>query len=110
LSELRPKTILFCAVLAFAIALSMLLRGRRPVHWLFAAFAAEIALWYGSQSLFGLFQAPIWVRATAVLTVLLPQFAVHLFQAIVPLEVGAPRAHRRVDWRVHVGARAVAVP
>ena len=79
-------------MLAFAIALSMLLRGRRPVHWLFAAFAAEIALWYGSQSLFGLFQAPIWVRATAVLTVLLPQFAVHLFQAIVPLEVGAPRA------------------
>ncbi len=92
MSELRPKTILFCAVLAFAIALSMLLRGRRPVHWLFAGFAMDVALWYGSQSLFGLFQAPIWVRATAILTVLLPQFAVHLFQAIVPLEQGAPAA------------------
>lgn len=92
MSELRPKTILFCAVLALAIAASMLLRGRRPVHWLFAGFATDVALWYGSQSLFGLFQATIWVRATTVLTVLLPQFAVHLFQAIVPLEHGSPPA------------------
>ncbi len=79
-------------MLAFAIALSMLLRGRKPVHWLFAAFAAEVALWYASQSLFGLFKTSIWVRVTAVLTVLLPQVAVHLFQAIVPLEHGAPPA------------------
>jgi two-component system sensor histidine kinase HydH len=73
-----------------AIAASMLLRGRRSVHWLFAAFAAELGLWYASQSLYGLFQAAIWVRAEAVLTALLPQFAVHLFQAIVPLEKGHP--------------------
>ncbi len=84
MEELRPQTTLFCAVLAFAIALSMLLRGRRQAHWLFAAFATDIAFWYASQSLYGLFQAPIWVRATGVLTVLLPQFAVHCFQAIVP--------------------------
>ncbi len=51
-----PKTILFCAVLAFAIALSVLLRGRRAVHWLFAAFATDVALWYASQSLAGFFQ------------------------------------------------------
>ncbi|MDB4993602.1 MAG: histidine kinase [Myxococcaceae bacterium] len=66
----------------------MLLRGRRSVHWLFAAFALEIALWWASQSLYGLFQASIWVRATGVLTVFLPQFAVHLFQAIVPSTEG----------------------
>jgi signal transduction histidine kinase len=89
MEELRPQTTLFCAVLAFAIALSMILRGRRPVHWLFAAFATDIAFWYASQSLYGLFQAPIWVRATGVLTVLLPQFAVHLFQAVVPHERGS---------------------
>ena len=86
MEDLRARTTLFCGVLAFAIALSMLLRGRRAVHWLFAAFAGMIAFWYASQSLYGLFQAPIWVRATAILTVFLPQFAVHLFQAIVPIE------------------------
>jgi two-component system sensor histidine kinase HydH len=82
--DLRPRTTLFCAVLAFAIALSMLLRGRRAVHWLFAAFATDVAFWYGSQSLADLFKNTTWVRVTAVLTVLLPQFAVHLFQAVVP--------------------------
>jgi signal transduction histidine kinase len=64
----------------------MLLRGRRAVHWLFAAFATCVALWYGAQSLEKLVQARVWVRATAVLTVILPQFAVHLFQAVVPSE------------------------
>jgi two-component system, NtrC family, sensor histidine kinase HydH len=87
LEDLRPKTILFCAVLALAIALSVLLRGRRAVHWLFAAFAADVALWYASQSLAGFFRAEIWERMTGVLTVLLPQFAIRLFQNVVPLEV-----------------------
>ncbi len=86
MEELRPQTTLFCAVLALTIALSVLLRGRRPVHWLFAAFATECALWWANQSFIDLFKATIWVRATAVLTVLLPQFAVHLFQSIVPAE------------------------
>ncbi len=87
--DLRPKTILFCAVLALAIALSVLLRGRRSVHWLFAAFATDIALWYGSQSLAGFFRADLWERVTGVLTVLLPQFAVRLFQNVMPLEAGS---------------------
>ncbi len=86
MEDLRPRTTLFCAILALAIALGVLLRGRRAVHWLFAAFATDVAFWYLTQSLYHLFQAPIWVRATGVLTVLLPQFAVHLFDAIVPLE------------------------
>jgi len=94
--ELRPQTTLFCAVLAFAIALSMLLRGRRPSHWLFAAFATDIAFWYASQSLYGLFQAPIWVYATGVLTVLLPQFAIHSFQAIVAVDGKSPARQTRL--------------
>jgi signal transduction histidine kinase len=89
--DLRPKTILFCGVLAMAIALSVLLRGRRAVHWLFAAFAADIALWYASQSLAGFFRADLWERVTGVLTVLLPQFAILLFQNVVPVEVGSTR-------------------
>jgi two-component system, NtrC family, sensor histidine kinase HydH len=89
--DLRPKTILFCAVLALAIALSVLLRGRRAVHWLFAVFAADVALWYASQSLAGFFRADIWERVTGVLTVLLPQFAIHLFQNVIPLEIRSTR-------------------
>jgi two-component system sensor histidine kinase HydH len=92
--DLRPKTILFCAVLALAIALSVLLRGRRSVHWLFAAFATDIALWYGSQSLAGFFRADVWERVTGVLTVLLPQFGIHLFQTVVPLDGGRARLAR----------------
>ena len=86
MEDLRPRTTLFCAVLAFAIALSMLLRGRRAVHWLFAAFAADVAFWYGSQSLAYMLKDTGWDRATKFLTVLLPQFAVPLFHAIVPAE------------------------
>jgi signal transduction histidine kinase len=89
--DLRPRTTLFCAVIAFAIALSMLLRGRKAVHWLFAAFATDVAFWYGSQSLADLFKDATWVRVTAVVTVLLPQFAVHLFESVVP---PADKEHR----------------
>ena len=64
MEDLRPKTILFCGVLALAIALSVLLRGRRAVHWL---FAADVALWYASQSLSGFFRPDLWERVTGVL-------------------------------------------
>jgi hypothetical protein len=61
-------------------------------HWLFAAFSTCVAFWYVSQSLAGLLEEPArsrFDRATAVLTVLLPQFAVHLFHSITPLEAPA---------------------
>lgn len=90
MEDLRARTTLFCGVIAFAIALSMLLRGRRSAHWLFAAFAGSVALWYLSQSLQGLTYGtehePLLERATAALSVLLSQFAVHLFHSITPLE------------------------
>lgn len=89
MEDLRARTTLFCGVIAFAIALSMLLRGRRMAHWLFASFSICVAFWYVSQSLAGLLEEPArsrFDRATAVLTVLLPQFAVHLFDSITPLE------------------------
>lgn len=93
MEDLRARTTLFCGVIAFAIALSMLLRGRRLSHWLFAAFSTCVAFWYVSQSLAGLLEEPArsrFDRATAVLTVLLPQFAVHLFHSITPLEPPEP--------------------
>ncbi len=86
MEELRARTTLFCGVIAFAIALSMLLRGRRMQHWLFAAFSTCVAFWYVSQSLSDLMKGAGFERVTAVLTVLLPQFAVHLFESISPLE------------------------
>ncbi len=95
MEDLRPKTILFCAVLALAIALSVLLRGRRATHLLFAAFAADMALWYASQSLAGFFRADVWERVTGVLTVLLPQFAIQLFQTVVP--DGTPSTKTRLS-------------
>lgn len=89
MEDLRARTTLFCGVIAFAIALSMLLRGRRSAHWLFASFSTCVAFWYVSQSLAGLLEDPArsrFERATTILTVLLPQFAVHLFHSIMPVE------------------------
>ncbi|RYE92132.1 MAG: GAF domain-containing protein [Myxococcales bacterium] len=83
-SDLRKRTLILCAGLALAIAVSVLLRGRRRMNVLFAAFAGDMALWYLAQSFYGIFQASIWARVTALLAVLLPQFAVHLFETILP--------------------------
>src|SRR5262249_15767907 len=76
---------LLCGALALAIAASILLRGRRKlVHLLFAGVAVDMGLWYLAQSLYGLFQGAVWGRVTAVLAILLPQFTLHFFEAIVP--------------------------
>lgn len=103
MEDLRARTTLFCAILAIAIALSMLLRRRRNVHWLFTGFATCLALWYVTQSLASLLQATLYERATAVLTVILPQLAVHLFQAIVP-EVPDPVFRGKLGrWAAAIG-------
>src|SRR5690606_39009262 len=39
---------------------------------------------YLGQSLYGFFQTALWERLTALLAILLPQFALQLFDAIVP--------------------------
>ncbi len=115
MEDLRARTTLFCGIIAFAIALSMLLRGRRRQHWLFAAFSTCVAFWYVSQSLTDLMKDVGFERVTAVLTVLLPQFAVHVFNSIapsishVPLEAG--EAHgATVPSRLPKIATALALP
>jgi two-component system sensor histidine kinase HydH len=83
--DLRTQTSLFCGVLALTIGASILLRGRlRRPQVMFAALAADIGLFYLSQWLYKTVHSDLWARFTAVLAVLLPQFAVHLFGAIVP--------------------------
>jgi signal transduction histidine kinase len=81
---------LLCGALALAIGASILLRGRRrDVHLLFTGVATDMGLWYLAQSLYGLFQASVWARVTAVLAILLPQFTLHFFEAIVPRRDGS---------------------
>lgn len=112
MEDLRARTTLFCGVIAFAIALSMLLRGRRSAHWLFAAFSTCVAFWYVSQSLAGLLEDPArsrFDRATAVLTVLLPQFAVHLFHSITPLETPSAAGARLPKIAAILGIPMLAV-
>ena len=95
--NIRTQTTLVCGALAIAIAVSAVLRGRvRPVHLLFAGFAADIGAWYLSQSaFFGLSQSPGWQTVIVILAVALPQFALRLFEAMVPREPGqTPRLLR----------------
>ena len=83
--DLRTRTSLFCGALALAIGLSILLRGRiRRPQLFFAGFAIDMGLWYLAQWLYRWAQLDVWARSTAVLAVLLPQFALHLFEAIMP--------------------------
>jgi len=50
----------------------------------FAALAGDTGLWYLAQWLYHSGRSDLWARWTAVLAVFLPQFALHLFEAIVP--------------------------
>ncbi len=93
--DLRLRTTLVCGALALAIAASAVLRtGVSKRHVLFAAFAADIGLWYLSQSLFGLYRVPILARMRVALPVLLPVLAVNLFEALVA-EEGRGGSHAR---------------
>lgn len=88
--DLRTRTSLLCGALAVVIALSVLLRGRaRRAQVFFALFAFDMGLWYLAQWLYHfVHQALLWWRFTAVLALVLPQFALHLFEAIFPRQGG----------------------
>ena len=83
--DLRTRTSLFCGALAIAIAVSILLRKRprAPQLW-FAGFAMNTGLWYLAQWLYLFVRADVWARSTAILAVFLPQFALRLFEALMP--------------------------
>ncbi len=89
--DLRTRTSLFCGVLALAIAVSVLLRSRPGrAKLFFALLAGDIGFWYLAQWLYHVWRSDLWARFTAVLAVLLPQFALHLFNAIGPQSPRAP--------------------
>ncbi|HEY3255388.1 MAG TPA: two-component system sensor protein, partial [Polyangiaceae bacterium] len=94
--DLRTRTSLFCGVLALAIAVSVLLKGKpRLPQLFFTGLAGDIGLWYLAQWLYHVGRSDLWARWTAVMAVLLPQFAVHLFESIVP-SPGHPSSLKRV--------------
>ncbi len=100
--DLRTRTSLFCGVLALAIAVSVLLRSRpRRAQVFFALLAGDIGLWYLAQWLYHEWRSDLWARFTAVLAVLLPQFALHLFDAIGP-KSGKPSTLLRVAFGLMV--------
>lgn len=86
--DLRTQTSLLAAVLAFAIASTVLLRARkRRVHWFFGLFGAAVGAWYLTTFLArflggGLF----WDRLNLVCAVLLPLAAVQFFRAFLQPE------------------------
>ncbi len=83
--DLRTRTSLVCGALAVILAASILLRGRTGrAQIFFALFSLDIGLWYLAQTLYHSVHVSLWWRFTAVLAVLLPQLAVHLFEAIFP--------------------------
>ena len=102
-------------MLALAIAVSVLLRSRfRRAPVAFALLAGDIGLWYLAQWLYHVWRSDLWARFTAVLAVLLPQFALHLFEAIGPNPTGgttrlsfalAREAEVRVEIRDIAGRR-----
>jgi signal transduction histidine kinase len=83
--DFRAQTELISAVLALAIAVGVVLRVRkRGLHWLFVAFASNVALWYLAQFLFERSKdSALWSRTVALAAVLLPQAGIRFLRAFV---------------------------
>ncbi len=105
--DLRTQAALLGAVLGLALAATVLLRPRRDrAHGRFAAFATNVALWYLSAFLGGLFGGPVWVRVNLALAAALPATAIRVLAA---LPGGAdPRLERLA--RLGLGAAVALVP
>ena len=89
--DLRTSTSLVCGVLGLALATSTILRGPFSLRGRvararlsLAGFAATLGLWYLAQWLYHSGRAEVWARSTALLALLLPQFALLLFDTILP--------------------------
>lgn len=87
--DLRTRTSLLCGALAVILAASILLRGRNGrAQIFFALFSLDVGLWYLAQWLYHFVHQALWWLFTAILAVLLPQLALHLFEAIFPRPEG----------------------
>ncbi len=83
--DLRTRTSLFCALLAFAIAASLLLRRQHgKTQKLTALFATNLGLWYLVQWLYLFNGSALWARGASLLALPLPQVALGLFESLIP--------------------------
>lgn len=98
------QTELISAVLALAIAMGVVLRSRkRRLHYLFVAFAANVAIWYLAQFLQSRLGGPVWGRAVALAAVLLPQAGIRFLRSFVVESPG------RSTSRLYTSALALGV-
>lgn len=97
--DLRLQISLVAAVVSVALAGSSLLRSRkRRDHWLFAAFAFNVGLWYFTTFLNKLLEAPLWTRLNFAFGVLLPLAAVQFFRVMLDEDTGLMRTLSRASW------------
>ncbi|MCC7538027.1 MAG: two-component system sensor protein [Deltaproteobacteria bacterium] len=97
--DLRSQTSLVGAIVALAIAGSVLLRSnKRRTHWLFVLFALNVTLWYLTNFLDRIAGGPIWPRANAVAVVLLPLGALQFFRAFRATTPTAGKNMARASW------------
>jgi signal transduction histidine kinase len=97
--ELRTQTSLLAALIALAIALSVLLRPRRTAaHWSFGWFSFSVAAWYLSTSLLAVLgRGPTWTRINLVCAVLVPLSAVGFFRSFAQGDARAVSTLLRVS-------------
>lgn len=97
--ELRTQTSLVAALIALAIALSVLLRPRRTAaHWSFGWFSFSVAAWYLSTSLVAVLgRSPTWMRINLVCAVLVPLSAVGFFRSFTQGDARAVSTLLRVS-------------
>ncbi len=79
--DLALWTPLFSALIALAMTVKVLLRSRkRRAHWLFVAFATNVAVWYLATFLEAQRGGGVLSRFTGVMAVLLPQTALRFLR------------------------------
>ena len=86
-------------MVSVALAGSTVLRSRkRRDHWLFAAFAFNVGLWYFTTFLNKLLVAPFWTRVNLAFGVLLPFSAVQFFRVMLDEDTPLMRTISRASW------------
>ena len=107
--DLRLQTALLASILSLALAVSVLLRGRKDrQHVLFVAFGANLCAYYLSTFFLKWAGGPVPGRAVLVTSVLLPQVATRFFGAFLGAEL-RPQRVTRLAAILGVPALAVAL-
>src|SRR5690606_21681976 len=106
--DLSTQSSLLAAIVALALAISMLLRRQRARTFsLFALVCLSFAAWYLARFLFSITGAGFWIRAALATGALVPYAVLGFFLAF--LGVGPARRERNFAMVAGVAAIAVAL-